>query len=68
MLFGLVSLSAFLAHVLWVWRTKPEKNAHYYLGHWFDGVWAVEVPLLIIGVLALAGSFFLKGDKSGSAS
>jgi len=35
-----------------------EKQAHYIVGHWFDAVWEVQLPLVGAGVVIIAFGFF----------
>jgi hypothetical protein len=54
---GGLALCAGLADVIYFQLVESEKHAHYVLGHWFDAVWGVQVPLLVAGVVAIALSF-----------
>jgi hypothetical protein len=66
-LLGLLALCASAADALWLRFADTEKSAHYFLGHWFDAVWTLQVPLLVIGVLAISAGFFLhRGSKAGA--
>lgn len=65
-LFGLLALCASAADALWLRFADTEKSAHYLFGYWFDAVWSIQVPLLLLGVLAIAaGSFLQRGSKAG---
>ena len=59
-LLGLFALCASAADALWLRFADTEKSAHYLFGYWFDAVWSIQVPLLILGVLAIAAGFFLQ--------
>ena len=60
-LIGLLALCASAADAIWL--AGAEKNAHYLFGYWFDAAWTVQLPLLLIGVVAIAASFFLQRDR-----
>jgi hypothetical protein len=38
----------------WLWPGPPEKeHAFYALGHWFDRVYEVQLPLAALGAIAI---------------
>lgn len=45
-----------------------DKDAFYLLGHWFDALWEVQVPLFVVGALlvAVAGIIRSKTRSSGT--
>jgi hypothetical protein len=59
---GVIALCAAAADALWF--TDAEKSAHYLFGYWFDALWAVQVPLLFLGVAALASSFLFQARQT----
>jgi hypothetical protein len=40
-----------------------EKNAYFFLGHWFDAFWEVQLPLLLIGASTIIFVFFRYWSK-----
>jgi len=44
-------------------RIPGEKNAIYFLGHWWDFEWEIKLPLLILGIIIILASLFFNKRK-----
>ncbi len=63
---GLGCLLAAGAAEGWYQVTKPEKQAYYLAGHWFDVLWEVEIPLVVAGALALFSAWRMGRSRKPS--
>ncbi len=62
---GLAAVCAGGADSLRMNLWPPEKSAYCFLGHCFDAVWQVQVPLMALGVvLPIAAVVCFRGSKS----
>ena len=54
-------LFIFISGILFLFnvRIPGEKDAFYFLGHWWDFEWEVKLPLLILGIIAIFLSLIL---------
>jgi len=41
-----------------VWIVRPEKDAFYAFGHWFDVPWEIDAPLAAIGAVLIAAALW----------
>lgn len=51
-LFLLIGIAGFVV-VFFVIKIPQEKNAVYFLGHWWDLKWEIKIPLLVITILGI---------------